>query len=443
MNGELVGEWTALRSGTPVFRYATDWIASLYARALSLSLPITADGELRGQVVDNYFENLLPDSIEIRRRIRTVFSASSMSTFDLLTAVGRDCVGAVRLLQADMPSSGWDRVEGAHLSESQVARILRNVTAPALGRRDDDPDAEFRISISGAQEKTALLFMGGQWYRPQSATPTTHILKLPLGLVGGFRADFSDSVENEWFCAQLLHELGLPVAATEIGTFEEQKALIVSRFDRRWVGTEPEAVLKRRFTPPPRAWIARLPQEDFCQATGLPPSQKYEADGGPSIEDGLMLLSGSENADGDKTTFILAQLAFWLLAATDGHGKNFSLQQSSGGHYRMTPLYDVLSAWPIIGPGPSQLPRQKAKLAMSVRGSRRHYKLDNIQTRHWQGLAQRSGIDGLWERMTTLADSMDGAMRRIEQTLPAGFPERVFTKIAAGVRSQVTRLHSI
>src|SRR5688572_31791919 len=98
MNGELVGEWAALRTGTPVFRYAAEWTDSRYARPLSLSLPITADREIRGQVVENYFENLLPDSVEIRRRMRTRFAARSMSTFDLLTAAGRDCVGAVQLL---------------------------------------------------------------------------------------------------------------------------------------------------------------------------------------------------------------------------------------------------------------------------------------------------------------------------------------------------------
>ena len=95
MNGSLVGEWSILRSGTSVLRYSRGWIESPYARALSLSLPITSDGEVRGPVVENYFENLLPDSIEIRRRIRTQFATPTMSAFDLLTEVGRDCVGAV------------------------------------------------------------------------------------------------------------------------------------------------------------------------------------------------------------------------------------------------------------------------------------------------------------------------------------------------------------
>lgn len=435
MNGSLVGEWTVLRTGTAVFRYSRQWIESPYARALSLSLPLTADGEIRGQVVDNYFENLLPDSTEIRRRMRTKLVAKSMSPFDLLAAAGRDCIGAVQLLPPDVEPTGWDRIDCVPLSQTQVEQVLRNVTSPALGQ-GDAADENFRISIAGAQEKTALLSMGQKWFRPLGATPTTHILKLPLGLIGGIRADFSDSVENEWLCAQLLRELGLPVAATDIAEFGEQKALVVTRFDRNWLGVPADAVRKRRFKAPQRAWIARLPQEDFCQALGVPPSRKYEAEGGPSIEDALSLLSGSANADADKATFVLAQLAFWMLAATDGHGKNFSLHHSSGGHYRMTPLYDVLSAWPIIGPGGSQIPRRKTKLAMALRGRNRHYRLEEIQIQHWQKLAQRAAVPDLWARMQAFAESVDPALKRVEQSLPASFPARLFTKIARETRAQ-------
>ena len=95
MNGELVGEWTTLRTGTPLFRYTTAWSQSPRARALSLSMPITADLEVRGTVVDNYFDNLLPENPAIRRRIRERFGTRSTQAFDLLEAIGRDCVGAV------------------------------------------------------------------------------------------------------------------------------------------------------------------------------------------------------------------------------------------------------------------------------------------------------------------------------------------------------------
>jgi serine/threonine-protein kinase HipA len=440
MNGDLVGDWRSLRSGTPVFRYAQSWAESPHARALSLSLPLTVDREVRGPEVDYFFDNLLPDSPDIRSRIRQRFKLRSTRAFDLLEAIGRDCVGAVQLLPLDQEPAGWDRVHTQPLSDSDVERLLQSVTAPPpLGRRNDDIDdidEDFRISIAGAQEKTALLSMGGAWFRPRGATPTTHILKLPLGIIGNFRGDFSDSVENEWLCAQLLREWGFPVADTNIATFGGQKALVVTRFDRRWLGTDENAVRVSGFIPAQNAWIARLPQEDFCQATGRPPIQRYESDGGPSIDDILGILAGSENAERDRATFVLAQLAFWLLAATDGHGKNFSIHHRAGGTFALTPLYDVLSAWPVIGRGTTQLQIHDAKLAMALHGRNQHYRIVEIQARHWQSLAQRAGGTGLWARMRTFVESVETALQRIENALPGTFPGRVISKIANGIRRQ-------
>jgi serine/threonine-protein kinase HipA len=439
MNGELVGEWTTSRTGTPVFRYVETWPHSPRARALSLSLPITADLTVRGAVVDNYFDNLLPDNPDIRRRIRTRFAVRSTEPFDLLQAIGRDCVGAVQLLPRDETPLGWDRVTTTPLSMAALEDVLQSVAAPPLPGRPNGADNEnddFRISIAGAQEKTALLSMGGAWYRPRGATPTTHILKLPLGIVGNFRGDFSDSVENEWLCSRLLQEFGLPVAETSILGVGQQTALSVKRFDRRWIGVDEAKVAESGFKPPKKAWIARLPQEDFCQVTGRPPTQRYEAEGGPSIEDILETLAGSDDADTDRANFALAQLAFWLLAATDGHAKNFSIQSRAGGSFRMTPLYDVLSAWPIIGRGARRLPVQDAKLAMAVSGRTRHYRLNEIQPRHWRLLASRAGSYGLWEKMQEMAAMAVTRIESVRNRLPARFPERVINSVENGVRRQ-------
>ena len=205
------------------------------------------------------------------------------------------------------------------------------------------------------------------------------------------------------------------------------------------MGVDASEIQKKRFKPQKGVWIARLPQEDFCQATGRPQTQKYETDGGPSIAESLSLLSNSENATNDQAHFLLAQLAFWLLAATDGHAKNFSLYSRAGGSYGMTPLYDVLSAWPIIGPGKNQLSLQKAKLAMAIRGKRPHYRLNEIIGRHWLELAQKSGIPALWPRMQSLVEESVPAMDRLAQHLPAGFPERVYSTIRAGILRQSQR----
>ena len=436
MNGLPVAVWATLRTGTPVLRYHEAWARAEEGRALSLSLPFTAGLEHRGAAVTNYFDNLLPDSAEIRRRLRRRFHARSDDAFDLLSAIGRDCVGAVQLMPPGVDPDGWNRVDAEPLKDSAVEKMLASVTSDApLGQPDEH---DLRISIAGAQEKTALLRMAGRWYRPMGATPTTHILKLPLGLVGNMRANMTDSVENEWLCGQLMNALGIATAETEIATFGESKVLVVTRFDRRWQGVAEGAEKKSRFKPPESAWIARLPQEDFCQALSIAPDRKYESDGGPSVRDCLGVLANSEHARDDRATFALAQLAFWLLAATDGHAKNFSIQHRRGGRFHLAPLYDVLSAWPIIGRGPNQLPYQRARLAMALRGQNAHYRLNEIHVRHWQKLAVACGPD-VFDQMTAMVERIDSALQGVERRLPAAFPENVWSRVTEGMRRHAAR----
>lgn len=424
MNGQRVGVWFWSRTGTPGFRYDDAWRKSPNARALSVSLPIpAAGGDVMGPAVEHYFDNLLPDATRIRERLRRRFGAPSTRAADLLAAVGRDCVGAVQMVPDGTEPPAHDHVQSQRLTDAQIASLLVDVT-------DDSPDAglpwaDFRISIAGAQEKTALLRIGNQWHLPHGATPTTHILKLPIGLVGNMQADLSTSVENEWLSHKLLGLLGLDVADTQMAAFGTQKALVVERFDRRWVDGG--------------QWIARLPQEDLCQATATPADLKYESDGGPGVRAVLALLAGSNNASADSMRFVLTLLAFWLMAAIDGHAKNFSIFLERGGGYRMTPLYDVLSAWPIIGNGPNMVSPRRAKLAMALRGKNAHYHLHEIHTRHWQALALQSGVPGAFDHMVAQVLLVPQALDEARALLPAGFPMPVFDAINRGMRAQAER----
>jgi len=425
MNGELVATWTRTR-GSDALTYEQSWFESPRGRPLSLSLPFTPTRRIAGDVVGNYFDNLLPDAKAIRDRLGRRFRVRPNDAFELLTAIGRDCVGAVQLLPPGMDPQGVHELRYEPLGEAQIESALREATTDnslaASGHVDDET---FRISLAGAQEKTALLLVGDQWCRPQDSTPTTHILKLPLGLVGGlYEVDMRDSVDNEWLCLRLLSYMGLPSADVDIKTFGDQKALIVTRFDREWMDDG--------------AWIARLPQEDFCQATGTPPDKKYEKDEGPGIEKCLTLLAASDDPIGDRTRFLLSQLAFWMLGATDGHAKNFSVFMLPGGGYSLTPLYDVLSAYPVIGRGKGKLPRQKAHLAMSVHGKSKHSQLDYVKPRHWVEEVRRSGVPDMLYAMIWLATSVPSAIRSVEDELPPGFPAHVWESVTGGLAKAAT-----
>ena len=96
MNGQHVGQWFWTRTGTSGLHYEPGWVQSPNARPLSVSLPIPAGGgDVMGAAVENYFDNLLPDSSRIRERLRRRFTLPSTRAADLLAAIGRDCVSAV------------------------------------------------------------------------------------------------------------------------------------------------------------------------------------------------------------------------------------------------------------------------------------------------------------------------------------------------------------
>lgn len=426
MNGELVGHWTLASRGRHEFRYAADWLNSPAARPISLSMPLQPpDSPYNDERVEAFFDNLLPDSSDIRRRVQSRFGTRSTAAFDLLTEIGRDCVGAIQLVAPDAEPGDVHRIEGDALSDGEVADELRaTVSSTPLGQRVNDA---FRISIAGAQEKTAFLCHEGRWHRPRGATPSTHIFKLPLGRVGAQQLDLTTSIENEWLCMRLLHAYGLPAACCEMARFDDQRVLVVERFDRRLARSGD--------------WWLRLPQEDLCQATGTPPGQKYEADGGPGIPDLMSLLLGAHAAWADRRTFFKAQVLFWLLAAVDGHAKNFSIFIEVGGRFSLTPLYDVISAYPVMGPGANRLAPREVRMAMAVSGRNRHYRWSEILARHWLATAKASSFES---EATAILDELIGAtpaaLDEVTAVIPSGFPAGVAEPILEGVGTAVRRL---
>ena len=430
VNGKLAGEWRIPARGETQFQYDSAWVESEEGRPLSRSLPFSLDrGSIKGRPVECYFDNLLPDVDLIRKRVQDRFHTESRDAFDLLAAIGRDCVGAVQLLASDDQPKDVHTIDAAPLSEAEVERALIHTVAPASLAAHPAED-DLRISIAGAQEKTAFLQHEGRWCRPLGATPTTHIFKLPLGLVGGMQADMRTSVENEWLCARILRAYGLPVAACEIGRFGSQKVLVVERFDRQLHSSR-------------KYWL-RLVQEDFCQATATPSSMKYESDRGPGLLDIARILRGSVNRDHDLSCLLKAQILFWMLAATDGHAKNFSIRILSQGRFQLTPFYDVLSIWPIMGEGPNQISWHNARLAMSVRGKNKHYLLKNIQRRHFNAMAAQCGVGETAESLIQgILAATPAVVASVQKGLPKGFPQHVLDAILKGLTTSAERLDAM
>lgn len=423
-NAERVGTWTLHPREGQVLQYDPDWLKSKLGRPLSLSLPFLPGNRAhRGEAVENYFENLLPDSETIRKRVAQRFGAKDLSAFELLKAIGRDCVGAIQLLGVDDEPPKMGALEGDVLSEAQVAELLAGTrTGPDIGAAQD-ADQDLRISLAGAQDKTALLRYKDQWLVPRGSTATTHIFKLPLGFIGARKANFQDSVDNEWLCLRLLKEMGLPTAEATIEQFNDQRVLCVQRFDRRLRKTAEGEIL------------LRLPQEDFCQVLGRSYLKKYESHGGPGLRDIAGILRNARDPEKDIRTLLKAQVMFWLLRAPDQHAKNYSIALLAGGAFALTPLYDVLSAWPVIGNGPSQWSPYEVKLAMALWGKNRHYRMPEIRRHHFNTVATTLGYGANMEGiLAEVLNDLPGAVERVQAALPLGFSARVAERVLGGVQ---------
>lgn len=419
MNRRKVGQYFRDPDGAFAFTYAAEWLAWENTLPISRSLPLRAERYV-GQPVIAVFENLLPDSDDIRRRVAERVGAEGVDAYSLLARIGRDCVGALQFL-AEGEEPGDSRVlTGEPLSDAQIASMLKDLGRTPLGIR---AERDFRISVAGAQEKTALLFHDGQWVEPTGTTPTTHILKPAIGtLPNGM--DLTDSVENEHFCLRLMAAFGLPVARTEITTFAGTKALVIERFDR----------LRAR-----DGRLIRLPQEDCCQALSVPPTRKYQSEGGPGIVEICGLLQGSDEPQRDRTNFLKATVLFWLIGATDGHAKNFSIALMPGGRFVMTPVYDVLTVQPSLDAG--QLQIKDMKLAMRA-GKSRHYKVSEIQGRHFveTGLAAGFSREQVAHIFTDIHTRAEQAFATALADMPVSFPEALLASVKQGFEQRILRL---
>ncbi len=415
MNGIDIGKLEKTKTGALFFNYSESWLNTPSARPISLSLPLV-DIKYSGDKVYNFFDNLLPDNPNIRQRIQAKFKAQSNHPFDLLKCVGKDCVGALQI--SDNENSVFEQsIIYKPANEKKIANILKNYETAPLGMSEDNND--FRLSLAGAQEKSAFLYHNKKWCIPIGQTPTTHIFKLPIGFIPHQQLDLADSCENEWLCTRIAKHFGFPVAESVIHNFEDIKVLIVKRFDRK--------------TSTDKSWIMRLPQEDLCQALGYSSNLKYQSDGGPGIKEIMNVLLGSEEPSHARDMFFKTQILFWLLGAIDGHAKNFSIFIKPEGRFELTPLYDIISAFPLINN--KRLSERKIKMAMALRGKNNHYQWFQckrsyfIDTAKYCGYSIKSAENSLEEMLA----QVDEVINLVKNEIPKKFNHQLASSIFNGM----------
>jgi serine/threonine-protein kinase HipA len=282
---------------------------------LSLALPVRTERYPQG-VVRGFLDGLLLEG-EARRRVARQVGVAADDTYGLIKALGRDCAGAVVIQPAEDREPPAPTTLGAErLDESALARLVGDLESAPLG-----VGGRVRVSLAGVQDKLLLTRLpDGSWGRPVVGTPSTHILKPEI-------AAYPDTVANEAFCMRIASALGLEAAHVETAQVGGWRLLVVQRYDRR---VDDDGT------------VHRIHQEDFCQATGTPPSRKYQEDGGPSLVRIAGILGQAATAD-SLDRLLRAVTLNVVVGNGDAHAKNFSLLHEEDGRLRLAPAYDVMS----------------------------------------------------------------------------------------------------
>jgi len=384
LDGVLAGGLTRAPDGQVVFDYAPGGPAT----ALSVSMPRSVRHH-SSDVVMPWLDNLLPDSDDVRARWAASFGLRRVTPFDLLANMGADCAGAVQILPAGQAP---DEVGGSvPASTAQIAahlRTLRNDAAAWVF-----PGAGGRWSLAGQQGKFALAHGADGWSLPTGRTASTHIVK--TGVAGLPGSDVAEFVTMR--SAALL---GLPVPQVDYTWFEDEPALVVSRFDRL----------------PSDGAVRRVHQEDLCQALGLWRAMKYQADGGPSTTDIAALLRrvlDPRDKSRGLADFARVLVFNWLVAGTDAHAKNYALLHL-GSRVALAPFYDLTSTallWP------AREIHYEGRLAMKFGGE---YRLRKVDTGRYTHAAHDLGVDEqfLIDTARTYRDQLPDTVRDTIATLP-------------------------
>lgn len=377
-----------------IHRSATDQTVN---PQLSLRLPVPP------QAVENhwfddaecgpFFAGLLPDNKLTRRKLALVLSKdhdiAADDEFAMLFALGKDCAGAVSIAPVGTAETPEDTTHPEYriLDEAELAGHIRDLPARPLFV---DAQGEVRISLAGVHDKAVVIRTGEKIALPHGNTPSSHILKTDI-------QGLPESIRVEHYCLEIAREIGLPCPRSHILQAEDQIFMLVARYDR---------TLRERSG---QRYLTRLHQEDFCQALGYFPHQKYERDGGPNWKKMFAALDFSLDPARDKLLLLRYAIFQYLVGNPDAHAKNYSLIWQAGG-VRLAPLYDLNNAAAFR----NFYKEQRILLAMSI-GGERNPKL--LGREHWESFASDINISPklVIDELATLASLTGKAATKLRQ----------------------------
>jgi serine/threonine-protein kinase HipA len=404
LNKDFVGLLSQDDAGELTFSYAAEYLQA-GGRKISLLFPVGGlTHTWTGVAVKAFFAGLLPEE-SVRQRLAGYLGLSEKNVFSLLEAVGGECAGALALYpHGEKPAPAT--YEAETLDTLRLKEILELIKRrPMLAG-----DGGYRLSLAGAQDKLAVGFKNNQVLLMKGGAPTTHILKPMIERV-------KDSAHNELFCMKLAHKMGIEVPHASLHYVDDTPYYLVERYDR---------VMDNH------GGVTRLHQEDFCQAMGISPEIKYQAEGGPDIGQCQSLISQNVAKPAvDQIKFLNRIIFNYLIGNADAHGKNFSLLYL-GDKPELAPAYDLLSTAVYLD--------LSEKMAMKIGGE---YKPRNIYRHNFFRLVPetKAAQTSINKQITVMTDKIYDAAVTLKSDLEQeGLCSEIFETILGVIKVRVQKL---
>ncbi len=289
------------------FTYDPEWLNHPKAQSISNSLPLR-EKPYKGKECQSYFSGLLPEDT-IYNHFCSELPTSHDGIVDLLRLFGFDCKGAIKF-KKDSPHPSM-----AAMSPQELEDLIRYIPIDPHFIKTHNVAS----MLPGKQAKATIAWQDNAFCKPSTHFISTHIIKTDFNT-------HDQRILNEVFCLTLAKKLGLKVSKMTYMPFKDMEAFVTDRFDRIKVDHD----------------TIPIHCEDFCQALGYFPEQKYECDGGPGLKDCVELIRTKSNLPIMDIKYFVDSIIFNLLIGNNsGHGKNYSLIYHPH-ETRLSPLHDVM-----------------------------------------------------------------------------------------------------
>lgn len=322
----LVGYLSNIKGGKNTFIFDESYINLSKDKRPILSLSFMNETQLKlpqisSQALPPFFSNMLPEG-DYRTFVMNSLGLKSSDEFTLFKALSEDCPGNIIVKSENIPLN-----KTPILNPNDSANFINSSNATISQTEVKKPTLQF--SLAGVQVKFSMRLQNGR-YTINRGHPGNIIVKMPSLL-------YPHLPENEFSMMHLAKTLGVEIPeiklvplklfedSIDLKYFDNQLVYVIQRFDRfERSGQE-----------------GRVHCEDFAQALGIRPHQKYDAANYESIARIILaLFPGSMN---QLEQFIIRIFTCILLGNTDAHLKNWTILYEQEKIPTLSPAYDIVS----------------------------------------------------------------------------------------------------